>query len=455
MLLLPPDAEGEVSYRKIYRLRSLAFLRMKKIKQANTDLQMFLCDERNTLQEVKEYFEEVAEVCEDMALMDECKVAKKTLSDLDEGRLHLRQMQVRQPRKDPTDDFTPDNDLLEGASSAVQLGVDPIMGRRLVASQDLFQGEAVMTENPILQRMAWTSVEDFCYLCMAKLNDRFDPCFTCHEVRYCSPECREACWDEHHKAECGYVSIWQHLMGGSDAIRCLGQFGIKRMLQESKRTLSMDYFKKNRLYPSYPHFASLFAHYKHMDPQQIFVFLCEALVALFVGEHLGLLNGKHRNAEVAGLLAETVLRSKVNTWAIYSEVNHRIAAGIFIVQSMYNHSCDPNISLRYFGRRMVTFAIKNIKKGEELFLSYGPTVQLMDVMRRQNCLKKSYDFYCGCDACEKELDAFCGQITYEKPPSSHEEDEKGSLFVDYPTGCGSEPSDPVSMLSGDMDKMAT
>lgn len=48
-----------------------------------------------------------------------------------------------------------------------------------------------------------------------------------------------------------------------------------------------------------------------------------------------------------------------------------IGSGIFPFCSLINHSCSPNIVRIPFGKTMVVFVLRNIKKGEQLFDNYG------------------------------------------------------------------------------------
>jgi hypothetical protein len=63
----------------------------------------------------------------------------------------------------------------------------------------------------------------------------------------------------------------------------------------------------------------------------------------------------------------------------------------------FNHSCDPNSGIKIIGDRVVLFAIKKIKKDEEITWDYSTTMDEdeweMDCMCKcKNCRKRIRDF---------------------------------------------------------------
>ena len=81
--------------------------------------------------------------------------------------------------------------------------------------------------------------------------------------------------------------------------------------------------------------------------------------------------------------------------------------GIYINCSFFNHSCEPNCF--YFGiaNMLIVKAIKDIKKGEELTVSY---VEPKPMALRKNELLK-WDFTCDCKYCKQEAE-ICDKDEY-------------------------------------------
>ena len=81
--------------------------------------------------------------------------------------------------------------------------------------------------------------------------------------------------------------------------------------------------------------------------------------------------------------------------------------GLYINSSFFNHSCEPNCF--YFGiaNMLIVKAIKNIKKGEELTVSY---IEPKPMALRKNELLK-WDFTCDCKYCKQEAE-ICDKDEY-------------------------------------------
>ena len=79
---------------------------------------------------------------------------------------------------------------------------------------------------------------------------------------------------------------------------------------------------------------------------------------------------------------------------------NEICYGLYINCSFFNHSCEPNCF--YFGiaNMLIVKAIKDIKKGEELTVSY---IEPKPMMLRKNELLK-WDFTCDCKYCKQEAE---------------------------------------------------
>lgn len=69
--------------------------------------------------------------------------------------------------------------------------------------------------------------------------------------------------------------------------------------------------------------------------------------------------------------------------------------------SLFNHSCDENVSWMTFDNKIVFYVYRPIKAGEQLFVNYGVSFSARTLKKRQNYLKE-YDINCDCDACTND-----------------------------------------------------
>ena len=74
------------------------------------------------------------------------------------------------------------------------------------------------------------------------------------------------------------------------------------------------------------------------------------------------------------------------------------------VISFANHSCTPNSTVMFDGRRMILRALDTIKAGDQIFISYIDPTQTRSERRAQ--LQGQYFFTCHCDKCETDAGAY-------------------------------------------------
>ena len=114
--------------------------------------------------------------------------------------------------------------------------------------------------------------------------------------------------------------------------------------------------------------------------------------------------------------SEDIIRDIISTNSILTLRNDRkriapieLCYGLYINCSLFNHSCNPNCF--YFGiaNMLIVKAIKDIKKGEELTVSY---IEPKPAYMRKNDLSK-WEFICQCKYCKEEED-ICNKDAYFK-----------------------------------------
>lgn len=88
-------------------------------------------------------------------------------------------------------------------------------------------------------------------------------------------------------------------------------------------------------------------------------------------------------------------------------VKVQLGAGIFTLQSCFNHSCDPNAYVSYTGTHEIAVVAKrDISPGEEVTITYIPDLFLVveDASARRKRLAQYY-FVCECARCVAECNS--------------------------------------------------
>jgi len=81
-----------------------------------------------------------------------------------------------------------------------------------------------------------------------------------------------------------------------------------------------------------------------------------------------------------------------------SDQFHPIGVGLYQISSYLSHSCDPNVKFTFNGNRISLVALKDLKAGEELLVSFVD-YKGVGVKARRRVLKEKYRFHCKCSKC--------------------------------------------------------
>ncbi|KAI1367032.1 hypothetical protein F5Y08DRAFT_102678 [Xylaria arbuscula] len=228
-------------------------------------------------------------------------------------------------------------------------------------------------------------------------------CTGCRRVAYCSRGCQTKAWKREHKYECKVISIEDRPPlppGVRAAIKILGR------LKADPDHAFADARKIMSLWPAGD--PDSLAEISRLNQKKYEDFQV-------LGHAAWLYSGK---PQAEGLDLQTISRKIVsNTMhnAIpLSSVFDGVPLGIAIdpLISSANHSCDPNAVLVFNQPRHEMRALRKIKAGEEIFLSYIEATNPSHV--RQEQLKDCYLFTCKCATCQNgvnvKTDRFFGRF---------------------------------------------
>merc|ERR1712015_337711 len=118
---------------------------------------------------------------------------------------------------------------------------------------------------------------------------------------------------------------------------------------------------------------------------------------------------------------------------LFSVVDYqRVGAAMYPSTSLINHSCRPNANFFFKNDHIVVKSNQKISRGDQIFISYGPTVMsVRNVRKRRRELMANYGFLCKCPNCcegddqaegDEEDDEEIGECLGEE-----EEESKGTL----------------------------
>jgi SET and MYND domain-containing protein len=255
-------------------------------------------------------------------------------------------------------------------------------------NKQYFENDLIMKCWPIVHFLFNKHKGKLCDFCVS-LNKSLKKCSNCRKMYYCDRNCQRNDW-KWHKFECDLYHKYY---------KTLKKHAIERILLrlflfiESDPNIMTQFYdlpngQKRCLNDLMTHFdeiqkdnerqSEIIAIKKNFEKCKI-VISVELLTKLF------------------GILV-------INSFgiAVKTSVNSFIycGSGLYVLGSVLDHSCDPNVYVISDGNCLEIRAMKNIATNDKLLISYIDTK--MPKQKRQSELKSKYYFDCSCSRCESE-----------------------------------------------------
>lgn len=270
----------------------------------------------------------------------------------------------------------------ELAKAGIEVKETQEKGRHCVAAKDFPVGSIILAVDPEIDAPFGNDVSNhcsYCYKCLPTVDfASVDPdvppepeyrCPGCKAVFYCSEECRVKHWKHIHHKEC-------------NAINAISEMSI---IIERVLNLNVDW----RFLRPAPTF----------DPKN----MSEEYTAMF--DSLRSAMSQYENFvlpdnDTLYLLTETINN---NAFAIEDSATNPAGTGIYLLASLFSHSCVANTSRAFRNKTLFVLATNDIKKGEEITVTYSSNI-FNTVEKRREELYDHYGFRCNCTRCAAESD---------------------------------------------------
>ncbi|XP_044006083.1 SET and MYND domain-containing protein 4-like [Aphidius gifuensis] len=319
-----------------------------------------------------------------------------------------------------------------GASDAIDVKYTKKLGHHVVATRDIKTGEFIFIKNSFASMVLEEKRYSICWHCF---KDTYCgvPCDYCPNLIYCSLDCKETAWHEYHDIEC---EVLTSLLENDRDIAI--QLSVKIFIKLFKSTGSLIELKKyidriesssssasdNNLSTSlldttnYESFHNLI---KHLPPltecislKNVGIMTATAIL-LMQPDILGtnLTSKEWANNKwipyTAGLLLKYKFIFDYNFLANADIFEDDYTNKLMVVEPMikvFRHSCNPNANDLIHQSTTSIFATKPIKKGEEVFTSWGVDFFKSNKQERQNYLLPILKNICQCEACKNDYPSF-------------------------------------------------
>ncbi|XP_055297732.1 SET and MYND domain-containing protein 4-like [Sitodiplosis mosellana] len=297
----------------------------------------------------------------------------------------------------------PEDKLFPGMANVLKIECNPEFGRHVVATCDIDVGKVVLAEEAFVSTAVMSADKMLCSKCF-KGEMNFVACNHCNISMFCNEDCYQR--DYFHETCCGKAIdkvdhfttfVVRTLVFALDTFRtidALTKFVESVIIDEEKDAPSLmaDDVSKYRAFLQCGIWLSDEEKKKlHDTSNQVY---SELMSIEEIKEKV------HSNEEerfLQHLLLYHLYIVKCNSF------QNKMTGGMFLIQKLFNHSCAPNL-LQYFdANKTICFASRKIKKGEQLFVTYGMAdFWSQPAYLRQDILYSVYGFRCKCIKCSSQ-----------------------------------------------------
>lgn len=300
---------------------------------------------------------------------------------------------------------TPSNDLCKLSyesdtkfpcmANVIKINYNQDFGRHLIAQQDTPAGQTILLEDSyVIAREDGKLVCQTCY----RANANFIACERCPDTIFCNTKCMNR--NPTHKWECGTffgmvkIDIKFQIRAVLIAIDTFGK--VEELMNFVESTPRED---PQKLVTSL-HNAKLKYHF-FFKLQKLEPISSELLL------DIGTLYRSVIEFPKIGALFNTVKKQRflMHLVAHHSLVTANNSIGnssnitITNIHSLLSHSCAPNVLNYPAGNQRFTMTIRQVKKGEQLFMNYLHSIDDSPLKIRQMKLKSKWGFVCKCELC--------------------------------------------------------
>ncbi|KAJ8679926.1 hypothetical protein QAD02_015713, partial [Eretmocerus hayati] len=343
------------------------------------------------------------------------------------------------------------------ASKNISCGADSITmkqsekyGRHYVATRDIRPGEIVIIEESSYAAVNNHQLYLVCSHCLA-FAWACVPCDFCVFAIYCSENCKNQAWSEYHDVMCSILPLlYSVTFKNVDmcsviamvrvvviAIKKKGLEGLLKETEDSDAEKDMNLEKllsAGKL--NCRNFRSVYNLMSYEDNEVneglndcisvLLSLMCKSSIIFQTQSNKNGLTLTSMRKALEKLykihLLNTYTFNDFNCFCNDSEscrTNCTSDRGIILApcSSLINHSCDRNVSRIFLpGPKIVIYSICPIKKGEQIFDSYGPYVSMRKELR-QKLVMESHRFTCECKPCIENWSTNPDDLDTEMPES--------------------------------------
>lgn len=302
--------------------------------------------------------------------------------------------------------------MFPSMGNILQIEKNKKFGRLIKTNADVAVGETVLVEKAYVNKVI---IDKYirCNICY-RLETNLVPCKDCTDDMFCYQECE---WNSFHKIECNMKTMGKvdqismfHLQIIRSVLMAIKTIpNIEQLMIFVEKTIAEDPLEIPESEPDddlskYRMFLKLWINsrietnlfiwrvffiYKTLmdnsDFQALFTSLKhQRFLMHLIGHHSGII---HYNARASIQVLGTTYATELQP----------------LIAAYFNHSCAPNIATVRCDNVIAAIAIRPIRKGEQLFISYFGRDLNRDTAGRRRHFDEFFDFVCYCERCRSTV----------------------------------------------------
>lgn len=309
-----------------------------------------------------------------------------------------RRIRINQEESEPSLSLDPDKHF-PCLANVLKIQTDKKFGRYVVAKTDIDVGQTLLLEDPFVFVMD-ISDRTLCFTC-SKAVKNFIPCRNCVCAMFCDEQCMRK--NQIHKVICGSVCNLPPRPEVFSIVIALNAFPeVDDLMEFVDKQLASPKFEIPKSCPDaqaeYGMFLKLNSLPTDATPEEIRNITFSYQCIMDIPAVKVLFNSKRKQRFLQHLIWQHRLIIKNGLSKGFRRGEY---GGLGIIQSLFNHSCMPNLQRKIVKNKLCYITIRPAKKGEQLFISYIDKNDLWDLPteERQTYLLDNFKFKCTCARC--------------------------------------------------------
>ncbi|XP_055298795.1 uncharacterized protein LOC129566676 [Sitodiplosis mosellana] len=295
-------------------------------------------------------------------------------------------------------------------ANVLEMKYNEKFGRHFVAKQDIDVGKVIVVEEAFITMIVMHAGLNICDTCFKHMTN-FIACQNCTFGLFCDEICAQ---NDLHKMRCGRSSKDDNplveyairsivcaldIFAADDDSACyvdtLMSF-VENVIQDPKKMANVphsivDNKSKYRL------FLTLNLWLGSLKEDELMARAHDAFEILLKMPQIKAAFSSHKKSRFLMHLCV------FHTYLVFcNSFQNQANGGIFLLRNHFNHSCAPNVLCSNYENKSTCITSRHVKKGDQLFISYGSGYFNHSRAERQKGLSNDFGFQCECEKCKNK-----------------------------------------------------